>query len=175
MPLGEEGRAHLRAGLRNGLSFARSATHLATGPVLAVTGSPIDAARSRRFAEGGVPGDNVAALDKFITARWPDGHLIVEMALAHPSDPWLATTDLPFITCHDEVYALTLLRAARDERRDVIAATDPASLYVAAVVSASDGMPPRCPPEDLGAGRLTVHCLATGAYDGEGYVLCLVG
>lgn len=143
--------------------------------MFALSVDAIDADRALRFAEGGTGGDATEQLSALLFERWPQCYLVVEKALASPADPFLSKTDLRIITCHDEVYAIWPIASDPAMRARTIRAADSTSLYVAAVVSTVDNQPPRCPPDELHQERLTIHLLATGAYDGEGFVCCEVG
>ena len=109
-----------------------------------------------------------------LMADYPAGTLFVELPLMRPDDP--DPSDFDTLVCGDEVYATTLVSAGAKAISATLRASDPAAVYVAAVLErVNEPNSMWCPAQSLAAGSAEVVAIVVGAYDGEGFVYCSRG
>lgn len=130
--------------------------------------------QARDFRYGGLPrADCFASLAAELGRRFEGQYLIVEHALAKPSDPVQSPVAAKTITCDNEAYELIRIGADLASIERTLRATDPAVTYNAFVVRGS-GETSSCPTALLKAGGISVSAALTGAYDGEGFIFAVV-
>jgi hypothetical protein len=107
-----------------------------------------------------------------VVTRWPNAVVLVELPLARVTDPVLAKLEPSTRTCGSEVYAVASASDGTDALEKAFRATDPASLYVAAVALPTPyASAAACPTDELKAANLVIARVIAGAFDGEGFLI----
>lgn len=161
-----------------GLSLARTASaalETAHWNVFAVTGEVTkERLQAQDFRYGGLPRANYfASLAAELSRRFEGQYLIVELALARPSDPAHSPAAAITVTCDNEVYELIRIGTDLASIARTLRATDAAVIYNAFVVRGS-GEISSCPTALLKSGGISVSAALTGAYDGEGFIFAVI-
>lgn len=102
-----------------------------------------------------------------VRVDFSDGLLVVEMPLSLPSDPMPRRSRLATLCCGDEVYAVCPLSHPTLAIEETLRASDPSSMYVAAVLTPAPFPRAGCPTNWLQQGRSEVGAVLVGAQDGE--------
>jgi hypothetical protein len=161
--------------LSSGLSLSRTLLVRIPDWVLgmsAVAGDSESMPARADLRTGGTGGANPCAqLAEEVVAKWPAAHVVVEMPLASPSDPYLDTVAFQTVTCGEEVYAVAETRAGATAVERALRAADPSGPYLALIAMAREAPDVGCPHSRLNSGLLRPVRLIVGAFDGEGFLL----